>query len=123
MSLNEKITRMKRLRDDYRHLDAESKALKEVYKDLESQVIAELEDTEMTTAGNTAAQASLSEELVPSVDPERWNEVREWFIENGYEDCLPSSLKAASVRELWQMGLDIPHVRQYSKKKLSLTSR
>lgn len=123
MSLNDKITRMKRLRDQYRHLDAESNALKDEYKLLEAQVISTLQDTEMTKAGNEYATASLSEQEMPTVDPMHWQEVREWLAERDYNDCLPRSLNAASVRELWSMGIEIPHVTRYAKAKLSLTSK
>lgn len=122
LDLNETLTRMKRLRDEYRHLDAEAKALKESYRDLEQQVIQHLSDAEMTKAGNDVAVVSLSEEDVPSVDPERWEDVRSYLIVNGYTDCLPKKLNAAPVRELWAMGINIPHVQPFTKKKLSLTS-
>ena len=120
--LNSTLTRMKHLRDQYRHLDAESKALKEEYKALEMQVIEHLSDAEMTKAGNDLVTASMSEEELPTIDPMYWDEVREFLIENGYEDCLPRRLNSAPVKELWSMGIEIPHVTKYSRKKLSLTA-
>jgi hypothetical protein len=123
MSLNDKITRMKSLRDSYRHLDAESKALKEEYKEIEALVMAVLYETEMTNAGNDVASVSMSEEDVPSVDAVHWEEVREWLVENDYNECFPKKLNSAPVRELWNMGVEIPHVTRFTKRKLSLTTK
>lgn len=122
MSLDEKLTRMKYLRDDYRRLDAEANALKAEYKLLEEAVLQELQDTGMTQAGNTVARASMSEEVLPTVDPVHWDEVHAWLLENGYTDCLPKKLNSSPIRELWAMGIEIPHVTGYTKHKLSLTS-
>jgi hypothetical protein len=122
MKLDEKLTRMKYLRDDYRRLEAEAKILKEEYKTLELEVMTELEDKDLNRAGNEVAMVALSEENMPTVDPIYWQEVRDWLTENDYTDCLPRRLNAAPIRELWAMGIEIPHVTPYVKKKLSLTS-
>ena len=122
-SMEEKITRMKYLRDDYRRLDAESKALKDEYRLLEEEVVNLLKDDNLVTAGNSVASVSMSTEDVPTVDPEYWEELRQWLFDNGYADCLTKSLKAASVRELWAMGIELPHVSRFPKTKLSLSSR
>lgn len=121
MSLDEKITRMHYLRNDFRRLDAETKALKDEFKRLEDEVIQELVDTGMTRAGNAVATVSLSEEDLPSVDPEQWDELQEYLMENGYTECIPRRLNSAPVRALWQMGIELPGVSRYTKRKLSLT--
>lgn len=122
MKLNDKISRMKSLRDTYRMLDADAKALKEEYKLLEEEVIAELVDTEMTKAGNEVASVSLSEEDLPTVDPVQWEELREWIIENDYNELFPKKINSAPWRELVKMGVEIPFVTPYTKRKLSLST-
>ena len=95
--------------------------LKDHANALEDQIKTIMSDMALKKAGTELASISISETIVPTADPEHWNEIREWAIENDYQELLPRSLNQTSYRELLEMGIEIPHVTPFNKVKMSIT--
>lgn len=118
--LESKIDRLQKLKEEIREWNALVNEMKTEANELESDITTIMSDLTLKRAGTKNASASLSESIVPSVDPAHWNDLRQWAVENDYQEILPRSLNQTSYRELLEIGIDIPHVEPYTKVKLSL---
>lgn len=94
--------------------------LKEIAVSLEEEIVTTMGDLALKKVGTDLASVSLSETIVPSADPEYWNDIRVWAIENDFQELLPRQLNQTSYRELLEMGIEVPHVEPFTKVKMSL---
>lgn len=115
------INELYSLKQIIREQGRELEALKQQARELEENCVSIMDDAGLAKAGTGQANMSLSEEVCPSVDSDRWDEVRRWVLDNEYTQLLPRSLNASPFRELHEMGITIPHVGIFVKRKVSLT--
>jgi hypothetical protein len=119
--LNDKIDQLYKLRKELSEWNSLCSDLKEQAREIETEVVEAMSDIGLSKAGTTTANISISSQIVPTVDTDFWSEIRRWIMDNDYEALLPRSLNQAAYRELVQMGIEIPHVENFDKVKVSVT--
>ena len=119
-SLHDKIDRAFYLRDEIRRFEAELKEMKAVLRHIEGDIMDLLEDGELSTAGTEKAKVSVSYTEVPSVDPNHWEDVWSFIMENGYTEVLRKQLNSTPWAELRKIGVELPHVTATQQRKLNL---
>lgn len=119
--LNAMIDRLYQVRERKRAMARELKDVEAEYRELEDLCVERLDDAGLLRAGTGSANMSLTEEVVPSADPENWENIRRWCIENDCQQMLPAKLNAGPYREFREMGLKVPWVDDHVKRKVSLT--
>lgn len=119
-TLDQLIESLRHKTNQVRHLESELKALKNERDSVQLQVLDLLDEYGVKKAGTANATVSISEEIVPNVDPEQWEEVWKWAFEHGYTSLLRRQINSTSYRELLALGEEVPHVTPFTKRKLNL---
>jgi len=120
MTLDQVIDKLKYIRKDLTHLEAEIKAKKAERSFLEQMAMDLLDSQGLTKGGKGATTISISEEIVPHVDKDYWQEVWTYLFSHGYTDLLRKQINSAPFRELITLGEEIPHVTPVTIRKLNM---
>lgn len=120
MTINDKLRRMRFLRDDIRRVEAELKGLKGMFAALQTDVLDDMDAQGLTKISNEYATAFVKEEELPSVDSEHWPDVWRFLFEHGYLEVLRKQLNSTAWRELVKLGIDVPYVSTTTKRSLNL---
>jgi hypothetical protein len=120
-ALELKIDALYALKKDITEWNAMVTELKDEAKECEEEITEMMSVAGLKKAGTDTAQISISKQIVPAVDADHWQEVRRWIMENEYDQLFPRSLNQAAYRELINMGIEVPHVDQFEKVKISVT--
>lgn len=115
-------------REEKKALDKEVKAMGAVFDVIEFGIVQRMEEQSdeanpLTSAGGLLASASVVEEDVQSVDPDRWPELFEWIATNKAAYILQKRLSSGAVQELLNEGTELPGVTTLTRKKLNLRAR
>lgn len=115
-------------REERKALDKQVKEMNAVFECIEFGIIQRMEeqsdaDNPLTTAGGLLASASVVEEDVQSVDPDKWPELYEWIATNQAAYILQKRLSSGAVQELLNEGTELPGVSTLTRKKLNLRVR
>ena len=119
-NVESKIDRLFHMREDIRHMEAEVKAIKATYRAIEADVMDLLQDQNLAKIGTELATVSISETDVPSVDPDHWEDVWQFLMDNGYTECLRKQLNSTPWAELRKLGVEVPYVEAATQRKLNL---
>jgi hypothetical protein len=119
--LEMKIDRLYALKKEATEWNTLATELKDEAKELEREVVEAMSDIGLSKAGTATAQISISSQVVPTVDPDNWDSIRKWAVENDYQELLPRSLNQSAFRELLNMGIEVPNVESFQKTKVSVT--
>lgn len=112
------IDRMLELRDRRTSIEKESKKLKEEFDDLEQRLLQRL-DTEETNQGRSKfASATVNELTVPTI--ENWGEFEKYILENNALYMLEKRASGAIYRELISQGSEVPGLKPFVKRSISL---
>lgn len=122
LRLDQLISKLSHLKKDIAHLEAEAKALKGTKQKLEYQIMDLLDDYGVTKAGAAGISVAISEDTVPHVDPDHWEEVWDYLFNNGYTELLRKQLNSAPYKELIRLGIEVPHVKSATVRRLNMTT-
>ena len=91
-------------------VNAELKGLKENKEHLSRQIQQEMEEAGIDSVKNNEAGLTLSvkDELVPSYDPEHFDEIFRWCANTGRHDFIQRRMSGAKVREFVENGGELP---------------
>jgi hypothetical protein len=117
------ITRMVERREQMRLLEAQLKDLKAEQNNDENIIFTALDELGVQKAGGTYGTVSISEEEVPTIDSEHWNDVWDYLFNNGYTELLRKQINATPWKELKNQGVEIPYVSTFTKRKLNLRAK
>jgi hypothetical protein len=120
VTMDELINHANALRLQVKNLRAEADALDKSLTKVEGVIMARMDDQGLTTSGTDRATVSISEEVLPQVDPAHWEEVWKHLFENGYTELMRKQLNSTSYRELLALGAEIPFVSPFTKRKLNV---
>lgn len=122
LTLEEEINQMNARRGEISKLEAMAKALKSVNREAEHRIIQKMEELGLKKSATSTTSVSISENVVPQVDPEHWPEVFETIYKRGYWELFRKQLNSGPFKELLAMGEEIPHVQPATLKKLNIRS-
>jgi len=120
-TLDDKIAELDELRDRKRELSKEYSEVDERFRELEAEVINDLDQQglEMTRTGR--ASVSIREQVVANATD--WVAVWQYARDNDCPELFQRRLAAGACQELWQAGETIPGAEPYTKRKLNLRKK
>jgi len=116
--LGEAIDRLGHIRAQITKLNSEVDDLTKQRRELESEILALLEDNGMKRASSFQYAASAIEETVPHVTD--WDALHGYIVENNLPYLLQRRANVKPFRELFEAGEDIPGVEPFTQTKLYL---
>ena len=120
VELETKIDKLYAINTEMKEFNAMVSELKDEARALEEEITTMMADFGLSKAGTSTAQISISSQVVPSVDPDHWDEIRKWLVDNDYQELLPRSLNQAPYRELLNIGIEVPYVEKFDRFKMSV---
>lgn len=118
MTLGDKINELYELRESMRDLNAQLKALKEQYDEMELSVLNEMDAQGTTLTRSARASVSVSESTVPTVTD--WEAVYDYVRANDAMYLFERRVAATAWRELLESGDKVPGTEPFTKRSLSL---
>ena len=115
------LNRLTEIRNSLKALQETERDLKRTKNDLESRIIANLERQGIDRVGNGSCTVSIKKETVPTV--EDWDTVQKYIRETGRFELLHKRMSAAAFREILQMELGVPGVRQTELTRILFRSK
>ena len=108
--LGQLALQMRAILDGIDRVNAELKGLKENKESLSRQIQQEMEEAGIDSVKNNEAGLTLSvkDELVPSYDPEHFDEIFRWCANTGRHDFIQRRMSGAKVREFVENGGELP---------------
>lgn len=119
VTLDELITMLSETRAEIKAAEEAIKPMSKRKIVIEQKIMDKMADQGLLKAGGDKASVSIKEEMVPSVDPEHWEDVWQYLFNNGYTSLLYRRLLGSGWKELVQNGEEIPHVSAQIIKKLN----
>lgn len=120
MDIEAKLAEAYDLREEKRACSRKEAEIKVRLDAVLAEIADALEDQGLKKAGSGERTISVSYEDVPNVEPEYWPDVITWAVDNQFQQLLIRRLNGGAYRELKEMGMEIPHVTPYSRRKISL---
>lgn len=118
-SLGEMINIMETLDLQIKERDKATKLIKEQRSEYESKIMRFLEDQGLTSGSGKLATVSLTEEVTGT--PYDWEVIYKYVVDNDAWFLFPRRILSAPYRELMKAtGGDIPGIKPFTKKKLSM---
>lgn len=122
MTPGEMIAAMDNIREERKSLAQRDKELVQLWRDIESAMIAHGDNQGMNKMSSevdgATLTATITEEVVPNaVD---WDEIYKYIIENEAMHILQRRVSTAAFRELQGAGESIPGVEPYTNRKILL---
>lgn len=118
MNIGQSIDALYTLREQKRELNQQIKEIDENYSQIESKLIAMLQEQEMDTGKSKLASATISTSIVPNVDD--WEAFYAFIVETNQPFLLERRPSVTAYRDLLQAGEEIPGVEPFTKVSLSL---
>ncbi len=108
--LGQLALQMRAILDGIDRVNADLKGLKETKESLSRLIQKEMEDAGIDSVKNNSAGLTLSvkDELVPSYDPEHFDEIFRWCANTGRHDFIQRRMSGAKVREFVDSGGELP---------------
>ncbi len=108
--LGQLALQMRAILDGIDRVNAQLKGLKENKEHLSRQIQQEMEEAGIDSVKNNEAGLTLSvkDELVPSYDPEHFDEIFRWCANTGRHDFIQRRMSGAKVREFVENGGELP---------------
>ena len=108
--LGQLALQMRAILDGIDRVNAQLKGLKENKEHLSRQIQQEMEEAGIDSVKNNESGLTLSvkDELVPSYDPEHFDEIFRWCANTGRHDFIQRRMSGAKVREFVENGGELP---------------
>ena len=105
-------------RDERRRIADRDKELIQSWRDLEDELLTQLDDQGMSKATVKAGTATITKTVVPNVVD--WDALHEHIQETGDFYLLQKRPAAAAFRELNDSGIEVPGIEPFTKRTISL---
>ena len=115
------LNKLTETRTSLRELQEKERDLKRTKNDLESRIIADLESQGIDRVGNGSCTISIKKEVVPTV--EDWDIVQKYIRETGRFELLHKRMSATAFREILQLELGVPGVKQTELTRILFRSK
>jgi len=115
------LNKLTETRISLRELQEKERDLKRTKNDLESRIIADLESQGIDRVGNGSCTISIKKEVVPTV--EDWDTVQKYIRETGRFELLHKRMSATAFREILQLELGVPGVKQTELTRILFRSK
>lgn len=108
--LGQLALQMRAILDGIDRVNADLKGLKENKEHLSRQIQNEMEEAGIDSVKNNSAGLTLSvkDELMPSYDPEHFEEIFRWCANTGRHDFIQRRMSGAKIREFVDSGGELP---------------
>ena len=108
--LGQLALQMRAILDGIDRVNADLKGLKENKEHLSRLIQQEMENAGIDSVKNNSAGLTLSvkDELVPSYDPEHFDEIFRWCANTGRHDFIQRRMSGAKIREFVDNGGELP---------------
>lgn len=103
---------------DVKDLNKEIEALEKKKAFLEKELEEEAEKQGLKSGSGAASSFKIEAETVPQGS--NWDETYEFIHENKYYHLLQKRFAVTAIRELWELGKDIPGVNKFTKNKVTV---
>lgn len=118
MNLGPAIDKLHGLREKKRELEVEISKLRKLMEEEEENIFAMLEEQELPGARGHTATVSITESVVPVIENDEL--FFDHIMETGDLHLLERRPAVRSYRELREAGEDVPGLRPFTKRTLSL---
>lgn len=115
------VTAMLEIRDERKELKRRDKILIGLWRDLETQFLAQLDEQGQKRAGTDAGTATITENVLPTIVD--WDALTAYIVKEDATHLLQRRVSAAAFRELRDAGMTIPGVEPYLQRQISLRRR
>lgn len=121
MSIGHAIDKLYDLREEKRRLEAELKKVRQLMEEEEINIFELFKQQDVTMSGGSRATCSVTETVVPVVDD--YDKLQEHLLATGDLHLLERRVSSRAYREMLEAGEDVPGVRPFTKRALSLRSK
>ena len=110
LDLGSLALKMRSILDHMDEANATLKDLKERRNNLSFQIQTQMENAGVDTIKNNDARLTLSikDDMVPSYDPEHFDEIFRWCANTGRHDFIQRRMSGAKIREYVDSGGELP---------------
>ena len=115
------VSAMLEIRDERAKINERDKILIDLWRGLETQFLAQLDDQGMKRAGTDAGTATITENVLPTIVD--WDALTAYILKEDATHLLQRRVSAAAFRELRDAGVTIPGVEPYLQRQISLRRR
>ena len=120
-NINELINELANTKDSINSLDEERKEFVQKKVDLESRLVAIMDDQGIDRTANDRATISVKTETMPSA--EDWDQIYEHILATKQFELLHRRLSAQAFREILSLGQNVPGVRSTEVVRINYRSR
>jgi hypothetical protein len=120
-NINELINELADARESINALDVKRKEFTRQKEDLESKLVAVMEDQGIDRTANDRATISVKTETMPSA--EDWDQIYRHILSTEQFELLHRRLSAQAFREVLSLGQSIPGIRSTEVVRINYRSR
>ena len=120
-NINELINKLADARESINSLDEKRKGFVQKKMDLESRLVAVMEDQGIDRTANDRATISVKTETMPSA--EDWDQIYKHILATEQFELLHRRLSAQAFREILALGQAVPGVRSTDVVRINYRSR
>ncbi len=120
-NINELINELADTRDSINTLDEKRKEFIRQKEDLESRLVAVMEDQGIDRTANDRATISVKTETMPNA--EDWDQIYKHILSTERFELLHRRLSAQAFREILSLGQSVPGIKQMEVVRINYRSR
>ncbi len=109
-TMDELLTELTEVRTSLKNLQEKERGFKSRKMELEARIVSTLKEQGIDRIGNDNCTVSIKEEVVPTV--EDWDQVYQHLLQTKQFELIQKRMSATAFRELLQMGMNVPGVKQ-----------
>ena len=118
--LNDLLTEVSRVRASIKEVQDTEKTLKATQKELESQILLQMEDLGLDKISNEVCTITRKKEIVPTAT--NWDEIYAHIQSTEQWELLHKRLSATAFRELVATGVDVPGITSTELTRINFRS-
>ena len=118
--LNDLLTEVSRVRASIKEVQDTEKTLKATQKELESQILLQMEDQGLDKISNEVCTITRKKEIVPTAT--NWDEIYAHIQSTEQWELLHKRLSATAFRELVATGIDVPGITSTELTRINFRS-
>lgn len=118
--LNDLLTEVSRVRASIKEVQDTEKTLKAAQKELESQILLQMEDQGLDKISNEVCTITRKKEIVPTAT--NWDEIYAHIQSTEQWELLHKRLSATAFRELVATGIDVPGITSTELTRINFRS-
>ena len=117
-TLNELISKLGDFRTEKKRLEYEAREIGKHVTAMEYEIMDVMDDQQIIESKNTSGQkVTLGEAVYPQVDD--WDAFHSWILENHYLHFLEKRPAVLAYREALGLGIAVPGVLPFTKRKIT----